>query len=177
MRCNNAQKNDKPESSAVDMMPEIAFLLLLLVANGSPILARRLLGDRFNRPLDGDAAFSDGRAVFGRSKTLRGFAVAVLATAAIAPLLSVTVPAGAIIGAFAMIGDLTSSFIKRRLGLAPGTRVMGLDQIPESLLPALVMMEFFDFDWGSLVLIVVVFLIIDVLISPLLYRLQLRRQR
>jgi hypothetical protein len=37
-----------------------------------------------------------------------------------------------------MAGDLLSSFVKRRLNLPPSSRATGLDQIPESLLPALV---------------------------------------
>jgi hypothetical protein len=38
----------------------------------------------------------------------------------------------------AMIGDLFSSFLKRRLRMPPGSVAIGLDQIPEALLPALV---------------------------------------
>ena len=34
-----------------------------------------------------------------------------------------------------MTGDLFSSFIKRRFGSAPSSQALGLDQIPESLLP------------------------------------------
>src|SRR5262245_45390103 len=37
----------------------------------------------------------------------------------------------------AMTGDLISSFVKRRMGLAPSDRVTGVDQIPESVLPLL----------------------------------------
>jgi len=37
----------------------------------------------------------------------------------------------------AMLGDLFSSFLKRRMGLAPSCQAIGLDQIPESLLPML----------------------------------------
>jgi CDP-2,3-bis-(O-geranylgeranyl)-sn-glycerol synthase len=37
----------------------------------------------------------------------------------------------------AMTGDLLSSFIKRRMNLAPGSQALGLDQIPESLLPVI----------------------------------------
>jgi len=40
-------------------------------------------------------------------------------------------------GALAMVGDVSSSAIKRRLRLSPGTEVFGLDQLPEVLLPLL----------------------------------------
>jgi hypothetical protein len=36
-----------------------------------------------------------------------------------------------------MAGDLFSSFVKRRLGLAASSRAPGLDQIPEALAPLL----------------------------------------
>jgi hypothetical protein len=153
---------------------ELKFLILLLIANGSPILARGVLGDRFDRPLDAGARFTDGRPVFGRSKTIRGIGVSMLVTGLVAPLLAVPFVAGIAIGAFAMVGDLSSSFVKRRLALAPGARAMGLDQIPESLLPAVAMMGLFGFGWGSVALVVALFVVVDVSISPLLYWLRIR---
>jgi hypothetical protein len=44
---------------------------------------------------------------------------------------------GLLVAATAMIGDLFSSFAKRRMKLAPGSTALGLDQIPESLLPVI----------------------------------------
>ena len=51
---------------------------------------------------------------------------------------------GVVIGATAMAGDLLSSFCKRRLKLAPSSQALGLDQIPEVLLPAVVSRTWFD---------------------------------
>ena len=42
---------------------------------------------------------------------------------------------GALVAAMAMLGDLFSSFLKRRMGLAPSRQAIGLDQIPESCFP------------------------------------------
>jgi hypothetical protein len=61
----------------------------------------------------------------------------VLVTTAGAALMGVPLAAGALIGAAAMLGDALSSFIKRRVGVPPSGRAIGLDQIPESLLPLL----------------------------------------
>ncbi len=40
-------------------------------------------------------------------------------------------------GGLSLYGDLVSSFLKRRLALAPGTRVPALDHLPEAALPLL----------------------------------------
>jgi CDP-diglyceride synthetase len=156
---------------------EFKLLLLLLVANGSPIVARGLLAGRLDWPLDGGATFTDGRRVFGHSKTVRGVAVSVIATGLAALVVSMPFTAGMLVGALAMIGDLSSSFVKRRLALAPGARVLGLDQIPESLLPAAVMMGAMGMGWTSVALVVLLFVVVDLLISPLLFRLQIRPER
>jgi CDP-2,3-bis-(O-geranylgeranyl)-sn-glycerol synthase len=44
---------------------------------------------------------------------------------------------GLVVALSAMAGDLVSSFLKRRMGLRPSSQAIGLDQIPESLLPLL----------------------------------------
>ena len=44
---------------------------------------------------------------------------------------------GALAAASAMAGDGLSSLFKRRFGLEPSSMTVGLDQIPESLFPAL----------------------------------------
>ena len=58
----------------------VQLLILLAVANGTPVIAKLLLGDKFAAALDGGAPFGDGRPWFGPSKTIRGFVLAVLAT-------------------------------------------------------------------------------------------------
>jgi hypothetical protein len=156
---------------------ELKVLLLLLAANGSPIVLRHVLGDRYARPLDAGWRFSDGRPLFGRSKTWRGVLAAVVVPALIAPLLGLPMSVGLVIGAFAMVGDLTSSFVKRRLGRDSGARAMGIDQVPESLLPTLVVMGWLGLSWWSVGMIVVLFVIVDVAISPLLFRLQIRPEQ
>ena len=91
--------------------------MLLAIANGTPVMAETLLGRFLSYPLDAGKTFIDGRRLFGSSKTIRGIVVAVVATSACAPVLGVTWPAGSLIGVAAMAGDLTSSLIKRRMGV------------------------------------------------------------
>ncbi len=56
------------------------FLLLLAIANGIPVVAKRLLGGFLSYPLDAGKTFIDGRALLGSSKTIRGILVSVIAT-------------------------------------------------------------------------------------------------
>jgi hypothetical protein len=55
-------------------------LLLLLLANGSPVIAKRIFGETYATPLDGNTRFVDGRPLFGRSKTIRGVMASLLVT-------------------------------------------------------------------------------------------------
>ena len=75
-----------------------------------------------------------------------------------------------------MAGDLVSSFIKRRLGRPPSTRAIGLDQIPESLLPLLACKLPLLLSWMDIFAGVVLFLVGELLLSRLLYRAHIRDQ-
>src|ERR1017187_1816717 len=89
----------------------LQMMALLTLANGAPVVAKKVFGGRFSLPLDCGVRFFDGRPLFGPSKTFRGIAVAMAAGAA-------------------MAGDLSSSFVKRRLNRPPSSQAQGLDQIP-----------------------------------------------
>ena len=157
-------------------MLEINILLLLFVANGAPILARRLFGNKLALPLDGGAVFVDGRRLFGRSKTLRGLLIACLASGAVAPLFGLTVLQGLLFGFLSLLGDLLSSFVKRRLGKEPSSMALGLDQIPESLLPLLVFKTTLALSWSNIGVIVVLFFLCELVLSKILYKLQIRNR-
>ena len=58
----------------------LQLLILLVVANGIAVVAKKLFGGAFARPLDGGALFVDGQPLFGPSKTIRGIVVSILAT-------------------------------------------------------------------------------------------------
>lgn len=149
-------------------------MLLLLVANGTPVLLKRLLGERGAWPIDGGRAAWDGRPWLGRSKTWRGLLAGIAATALTATVLGLGPALGAAIGAAALVGDLASSFTKRRLAIASSGRATGIDQIPESLLPALVAKGALGLGWLHVLLAPVVFLVAEIALSRLLYRLKIR---
>ncbi len=149
-------------------------LLLLGIANGTPIIARKLLGERFGAPLDGGLKGFDGRPLLGASKTIRGLVLAILCTASAAPVLGMEVVLGAGLASASMLGDLASSFIKRRLGLRAHSQAFGLDQVPESLLPLLLLRQPLGLGYGDIALLVALFVLLELLLSRALYKLHIR---
>ena len=159
------------------MLPEAIYLLgLIAAANTAPLLATRLLGDKLAYPVDANRTFCDGAPVLGRAKTVRGVLVGVAAPALLALLVGHALWQGAAIGAAAMVGDVSSSFVKRRLALAPSSRAIGLDHVPESLLPAWLARGWFGLGAAEVAVLVVVFVAGALLLSKLFYRLGLRER-
>jgi len=135
-----------------------------------------VLGERLSCPLDGGVTFVDGRRLFGRSKTVRGIVLAILLSALAAPVIGLGWELGAVIGSAAMAGDLFSSYVKRRLDLAPSSRATGLDQIPESLLPLLVCRGALVLSGLDIAICVAVFFVGEGSLSRLLYKAHIREQ-
>ena len=154
----------------------LRLLLLLGVANSAPIAARRLLADRWAAPLDGGLTFVDGRPLLGPGKTLRGVAVAVVATALASWALGMSPQVGALLGAVSMAGDALASFVKRRLGVAPSGRATGLDQVPESLLPLLAVQGMLDLSAVQILAVTIAFFILEIPLARWAFRLGLRER-
>lgn len=149
-------------------------LVLLGIANGTPIIARKLFGDRFGAPLDGGLRWLDGRPLLGESKTVRGLVLSVLCTALAAPLLGVDAMLGAGLASASMLGDLASSFIKRRLGMRAHSQAAGLDQVPEALLPLLLLRQSLGIGFGDIAVLLALFIVLEIVLSRLLFRLHIR---
>ena len=156
----------------LDLVAKI--LVLLAIANGAPIVVKKLLGDTLASPLDAGRTLSDGQPLLGSSKTIRGVAAGVIAATLAAPLIGVAWMTGLVVGAAAMAGDLISSFLKRRMGLPPSARAFGLDHIPESLLPALAAMTEVDLTLADVIAITAAFTLGGQALSLLLYKMRLR---
>ena len=152
----------------------LQLLVLMTLANGTPIVAKKIFGPRFARPLDAGIIFFDGRPVFGHSKTIRGILASIVITAIGAPIIGMTLTIGAIVACAAMAGDLLSSFVKRRLNFAPSSRALGLDQVPESLLPMLACRDALSLTIADIALGVSIFFIGELILSRLLYQTHLR---
>lgn len=103
----------------------VFYILPAYVANGAPVV----FGG--GKPLDFGKSIN-GKRVFGNNKTVRGLAAGIIAGVLVgflesfvaAPMLAI----GAVLAIGAMAGDLAGSFIKRRVGVKPGSSVPLLDQ-------------------------------------------------
>lgn len=149
-------------------------LLLLGVANGTPIFAKTILKKRFDAPIDFGLVLPDGEPLLGESKTFRGIVVAVACTVLAAPLLGIDWRLGAGIALLSMLGDLASSFVKRRLHLKPHSQAFGLDQLPEALLPLLLFKTALDLTYTDILAVTALFVAFEIVLSRLLFRLKVR---
>lgn len=154
----------------------IQTIALLVAANGAPVLTNKVMGKHWAWPLDNGLTLSDGQRLFGNSKTWRGLCSAVLLTSLVAALAGIEPLTGLLFGALAMTGDLLASFLKRRMGRAESSRARGLDTVPESLLPALLLKQPLSLSLIDMLLVVALFFMIEELISPVLYRLHIRKR-
>ena len=161
-------------AAIMHLVPLAKILLLSALANGTPLAAKKIFGSRFSYPVDGGRTLADGRPLFGPSKTVRGILASILVTSACAPLIGVEVSVGATAAVAAMAGDLFSSFLKRRLNFTPSSQAIGLDQVPESLFPMLACRQALSLSIADIVLGVAIFVVGELILSRLLYRLRLR---
>ena len=152
----------------------LQLLILLTLANGTPVFAKKIFGPHMARPLDAGVIFFDGQPVFGHSKTIRGILASILITTIGAPIIGMTLTIGAIVACAAMAGDLFSSFVKRRLNFPPSSRALGLDQVPESLFPMLACRDALSVTIVDIALGVSIFFIGELILSRLLYQIHLR---
>jgi len=72
------------------------------------------------------------------------------------------------------VGDAAASFVKRRLAIAPGGMAIGLDQLPESLLPLAIIGPTQGLSWLVIFGLGAAFVVFELVVSRLLYRLHLR---
>ncbi|SRR5208337_3451971 len=92
-------------------------------------------------------------------KTWRGLVAAIVLATCASVLIGLRWQAGAFAGAFAMAGDCLSSFIKRRQGVGPSGKSLGLDQVPESLLPAFACQLYLPLGYFDIAAVVLLFFI------------------
>jgi CDP-diglyceride synthetase len=147
---------------------------LVIVANGAALAGQTLCKGRCDWPLDSGLKLADGRRLFGEHKTIRGVVLAMACTVPAALLMGLPAGTGATIALAAMAGDAAASFVKRRLGLAAGAMAIGLDQLPESLLPLAIVGPAYGLTWTGILGLSLAFLVFELAASQLLYRLHLR---
>jgi CDP-2,3-bis-(O-geranylgeranyl)-sn-glycerol synthase len=103
------------------------FIFPAYCANAIPVIAGG------GSPLDLGKNFVDGRPIFGRNKTFRGFffglTVGTVIGLAESALFGYHLLFGLLLSLGALLGDLAGAFLKRRLDLAPGDMLPVVDQV------------------------------------------------
>lgn len=151
----------------MEVISALRALLLVVIASSVPWALGRACGGLWAWPLDFGYTLSDGERLFGEHKTWRGL-IAGIAACSIAGSLVGTGPLlGAAVGSLALTGDALSSAIKRRLRRPPGAEVPGLDQIPEVLLPLLVLQRPLTISMAAVIGVTLLFTVLDVALAPL----------
>ncbi|MDE2135947.1 MAG: CDP-archaeol synthase [Gammaproteobacteria bacterium] len=142
-------------------------LLLVVIANTAPWAAAHIFHKHWTTPLDLGKTMQDGTRLLGSHKTWRGLIAAVVACALAAQLFGLGLALGAAFGALAILGDASSSFLKRRLRRPPGAELPGIDQIPESLLPLLTMQRPLGLGLLEILMIAAAFAVLDIAATKL----------
>jgi len=136
-------------------------MILLIVANLMPWALGRTCGERWDAPLDCGMIWRDGRRLLGSHKTWRGLFASLLGCGFAAGLLGMPWWLGVGFAALSMLGDSISSALKRRRGREPGQDDIGLDQLPEALLPLIVLRDALSLGWKEILLVTTAFAILD----------------
>lgn len=129
------------------MLVTVKITLFLLWLNLLPPLAQLLFGQRFGWRVDGGLCLFDRQPLFGQHKTVRGVLASIVGGAALSFLFDLPWWLGGLAGAAAMLGDLLSSFVKRRLRRPEGSSVFGLDQFFEAFFPLMLLRSYGLVGW------------------------------
>lgn len=128
----------------------IAFkiLVILIVANAAPLLTASFCPKGRRQPLDGGRKLADGNPILGENKTLWGLLSGISAAGILSLLFGLPLVIGLLIASVSLLGDLLTSFVKRRLGLVEGGAAYFLDHLLEGALPLLLCKGLFSFSWS-----------------------------
>lgn len=135
----------------------IKLLILIWLVNFAPPFVAQIFESKWNNPIDGGYLLPDGRPLLGRHKTIRGVLAGIITGGSIGPALGFPLWLGLGAAILSMLGDLLSSFLKRRFSFTSGDAVPGLDQIPEGLLPFILIIPYYSLSAVYVLLFAVVF--------------------
>ncbi|MEM0216193.1 MAG: CDP-2,3-bis-(O-geranylgeranyl)-sn-glycerol synthase [Candidatus Bathyarchaeia archaeon] len=151
----------------------IKFIFPAYCANAAPVL----FGG--GTPIDMDRKFLDGKPIFGKNKTFKGFISGLLVGTFAGFLESIIFPGyqmslGFFISLGALLGDLAGAFLKRRIGMAPGEMLPVIDQIDFIMGAIILAFPFFELTLELVAVIFVITIPLHVLTNFVAYRLGLK---
>jgi len=135
----------------------LKFIFPAYCANAIPVIAGG------GHPIDFGKKFFDGKPIFGRNKTVRGFLSGLAVGTAVglaesAFFTEYPILFGFLLSLGALFGDLAGAFVKRRLGLAPGDLLPIIDQV-DFIIGAILFSFFLSLQFMSPELIITVLII------------------
>lgn len=130
------------------------FILPAYCANAIPVITGG------GRPVDCGKKFFDGKAIFGKNKTFRGFFSGLATGTAVGMVESAFfgyhISFGLLLSLGALFGDLAGAFVKRRLGLDPGDSLPVIDQIDFIIGAILLSLPLQIMSWELILAVIVV---------------------
>lgn len=146
----------------------IILFLPAYIANSTPVV----FGG--GPPVDGGRLWQDGKPILGKNKTIRGCFSGILAGTLIG-VLQGNLPGGLAQGTGAILGDLISSFMKRRLDYQPGSSMPIVDQLDFIAIAVILSHPFQATDMMSVALIMIVTVPIHYLTNYVAWLLKLKK--
>jgi CDP-2,3-bis-(O-geranylgeranyl)-sn-glycerol synthase len=151
----------------------LKFIFPAYCANAIPVLTGGGISVDFGKTLP------DGRPIFGRNKTFRGFVAGLAAGTVVglaeSYLFNYAILFGFIVSLGALMGDLTGAFLKRRLNIPPGGLLPVVDQI-DFIIGAILFSLILPMppDWALYVAILIITPPVHLLTNYLAYRFKLK---
>jgi len=151
----------------------LIYILPAYIANASPTI----LGG--GTPIDLGKKFIDGRRIFGDHKTIRGLISGIVIGTLTGPLLYLLGAETDLFNSFfralllsigTHIGDLTGSFIKRRINLKPGESAPILDQLGFLIFALILSTPVYPVDIPTAITLVVITLILHPITNLIAYK-------
>lgn len=149
------------------------FIFPAYCANAAPVI----FGG--GTPIDMDRKFLDGKPIFGKNKTFRGFISGLIFGTLAGFIESLIFPGYQVSLSFfislgALLGDLAGAFLKRRIGMAPGEMLPIIDQTDFIIGAIILALPFFEVTLELMVVIFAVTIPLHVLTNFAAYRLGLK---
>jgi len=162
---------------AILIVEALKFIFPAYCANAVPVIAGG------GHPMDFGKNFFDGKPVFGKNKTFRGFffglAVGVFVGLVESLVFSYPVPFSVLFSVLsplgALFGDLAGAFLKRRLGIAPGDLFPIVDQVDFVVGAILFSLPLTIIYWELAVAVIIITPPIHLLTNFLAYKLKLKK--
>lgn len=158
---------------ALLIVEALKFIFPAYCANAVPVIAGG------GQPMDFGKNFFDGKPVFGKNKTFRGFffgfAVGVMVGLAEWVVFDYPFLFSVLSSLGALCGDLAGAFLKRRLGIAPGDLLPVVDQVDFVVGAILFSLPLAMISWELAVAVLIITPPIHLLTNFVAYKLRMKK--